>query len=159
MQELKFLEIVFKNVVAKLVVIHQNIEIGREDADEDERAFDGFDEASDLDGNLVEANVLGNSSGEERCHQGSKNGGLGDTKNAGHAATRRTKIKQKRKNQNQGDKNASLDNLKWKLRDGFVNPFGKVRAKHLVDGKTRNHGKMGRAGVVTDEEKQDEEAD
>ena len=52
---------------ARLIVIHQKVKIGREDADENEGTFYRFDKIRNLDGEAVEADILGNGGREEGC--------------------------------------------------------------------------------------------
>ena len=60
--EFEFLDIVEYEGEEYIVLIENN-----EDADEDERAFYRFDKIRNLDGEAVEADILGNGSREEGC--------------------------------------------------------------------------------------------
>ena len=48
-------------------MVHEEVKVSGEDADKDEGSFYGFDEIRNLDGEAVEADILGNGGREEGC--------------------------------------------------------------------------------------------
>ena len=56
-----------KIAITRLVVVHEEVEVGGEDTDEDKGAFYRFDKIRNLDGETVETDILGNGGREEGC--------------------------------------------------------------------------------------------
>ncbi len=88
------------------VAISKNIHVGRNYASQNDWTFDGFDEAVNFGGEIVEREEIGEWAGNQRSDDRGKNHGLNNAKNAKKAAAGRFKIKKKRKCQHKKEVDA-----------------------------------------------------